>query len=134
MSVDLANLAIRSVSRESIQIKASDDDHATIISWQDLDAAATQADVDLAAIYAQIRASARNLLIAQERAAVDACSEHRAAQSFDRGFRHAVSVDENPAAHGGITTVETCRCGAQRLHNSNNGRVESGDWHYREVP
>lgn len=34
----------------------------------------------------------------------------------------------NPKAHGGVTIEATCRCGAVRLTNANQGYVERGAW------
>lgn len=34
----------------------------------------------------------------------------------------------NPRAHGGVTIVQTCRCGAHRKINSNGGQLERGFW------
>lgn len=124
---------IRSVSRDGVSIQLTGDVHATPVTWGDLDAAATQDDASLAAMYSHMRSTARNLLVAQERKAVAECSGHVAGRSFERGFRHTVNVDnEDPRAHGGVTQVEVCRCGATRLANLNQGYVESGDWHYVE--
>lgn len=39
-----------------------------------------------------------------------------------------VARDENRAAHGGITRIETCACGASRLVNANGSHVEAGAW------
>jgi hypothetical protein len=124
---------IRSVSRDGVSIQLTGDVHATSVAWGDLDTAATQADASLAALYSHMRTTARNLLAAQERKAVAKCSGHAAVRSFERAFRHTVSVDdEDPRAHGNVTKVEVCRCGANRLTNMNQGYVESGDWHYVE--
>lgn len=34
-----------------------------------------------------------------------------------------------PETHGGITIIDTCRCGAKRHTNSNGGQRERGDWY-----
>ena len=42
-------------------------------------------------------------------------------------YRGAATPCE-PAAHGGITRIETCSCGAQRRLNLNGGHREEGAW------
>jgi hypothetical protein len=39
-----------------------------------------------------------------------------------------VARNQNPAAHGNICVVDTCRCGAQRRTNVNQIHVERGPW------
>lgn len=34
----------------------------------------------------------------------------------------------NPKSHGGMTIEHTCRCGAVRLENANQGYSERGAW------
>lgn len=53
------------------------------------------------------------------------------ARSYERPARgaHKTQRGENPAAHGGVTFVDRCECGAQREVNSNNGRIENGAWY-----
>ena len=42
---------------------------------------------------------------------------------------HSVRPDKpNPVAHGNVTHIEVCACGARRLTNSNGGRLERGPW------
>ena len=47
----------------------------------------------------------------------------------DRTFSEPVAWPENPEAHGGITRIETCRCGATRAININQQYRELGRWH-----
>jgi len=55
-------------------------------------------------------------------------------KSKDRGWNHCVSgaaCAANPArqnAHGNITTVDVCSCGAVRESESNGGRTNYGPW------
>lgn len=54
---------------------------------------------------------------------------HRAwGESRTEPFFGPVGRDENPAAHGGVCEVETCRCGATRRTNVNQQHVERGQW------
>jgi hypothetical protein len=58
--------------------------------------------------------------------------KHRAVpkQSKIVGFSHCVRPDDcHPAAHGGVTHIDHCRCGATRRTNSTGfGRTERGPW------
>lgn len=53
---------------------------------------------------------------------------HRPAHSVDRPYSGPVASPENPAAHGNIVRIDTCRCGAQRRSNINQTHVERGPW------
>ena len=55
---------------------------------------------------------------------------HRAKTRETRGYMGTVRapVEENRAAHGGVTHVDTCACGARRETNSNGRFVERGQW------
>jgi len=64
---------------------------------------------------------------------VNICTHDHTTDGEHRGFVVPVAVhpytDENRAAHGGITYVETCdRCGARRKVNRNWWHVEVGTW------
>jgi hypothetical protein len=54
--------------------------------------------------------------------------QHRAATSIDRCFAGPVAERENPAAHGNIVQIDTCRCGAERRTNINQQHIERGAW------
>ena len=54
--------------------------------------------------------------------------KHRATDSIDRPFEGPVRTPENRAAHGNITRTETCRCGATRRTNINQGYMGRGPW------
>ena len=56
--------------------------------------------------------------------------QHRAKIKEERGFvgYSANPGNPNPAAHGWVSEVATCSCGATRLTNSNQGFVERGPW------
>jgi hypothetical protein len=55
--------------------------------------------------------------------------KHDKTTSYDKCYSGPVSRDENPMAHGGICTVETCqRCGATRKTNVNGNHIEEGLW------
>ena len=56
---------------------------------------------------------------------------HRAVPELSRtvGFAGPVSREQNPVAHGGVCTIDTCRCGAQRKTNHNAGQIERGSWY-----
>jgi hypothetical protein len=43
-------------------------------------------------------------------------------------FNGQVAWPGNPRAHGGVSTVEICHCGARRIINLNNGQSENGEW------
>lgn len=54
---------------------------------------------------------------------------HRAARTRVEPFTGPVRPDRpNRAAHGGITRVSVCWCGAERRSNHNNGHAEYGQW------
>lgn len=53
---------------------------------------------------------------------------HRPIETRDQCFTGPVSPQENPAAHGGVCRVDTCRCGAERRTNRNQGHIERGVW------
>lgn len=64
------------------------------------------------------------------RATKASAHRHRPATSREEGYRWPVGPAErqNPAAHGGICTVDTCSCGAERRTNVNGAHVERGEW------
>jgi len=54
---------------------------------------------------------------------------HRAAETMERAFAGPVSTDrQNPAAHGNVTVIDACRCGAERRRNINGRHSESSGW------
>ena len=53
---------------------------------------------------------------------------HAVARTEDVGFRGPVAFPGNPAAHGNICVVATCRCGAVRHTNVNQSHIERGVW------
>lgn len=53
---------------------------------------------------------------------------HRAHTSRDRCYSGPVKEPANPAAHGNICVIDTCRCGAERRTNINGRHVERGPW------
>jgi len=58
--------------------------------------------------------------------------QHRPVASLSRTRPYSGSVDArtpNPAAHGGVCHVHTCRCGAERRVNANGQHREVGRWH-----
>ena len=60
--------------------------------------------------------------------------QHRVRISVDRGWTHCVTPEacaENPrkqAAHGNITRIDTCACGATRSTEINGGAANTGPW------
>jgi hypothetical protein len=59
---------------------------------------------------------------------------HRHYLSEDYGYTGPVSVNQNPAAHGNITRVDTCQaCGAVRRTNINGGHTETSGWKRKEA-
>ncbi len=56
--------------------------------------------------------------------------KHKTAREALRPFTGpaAKARKENPAAHGNVTHVERCACGATRETNSNGRHVERGGW------
>jgi len=54
---------------------------------------------------------------------------HKAA-SAPRTLPYAgpVAKRQNRAAHGNVTVVDSCACGARRLTNVNQQHVERGSW------
>ena len=59
---------------------------------------------------------------------------HKVKTSIDRGFNGPVTTEtdgryaQNPAAHGNITRIDACACGATRRTNINQGYREYGRW------
>jgi len=54
---------------------------------------------------------------------------HRSATHRTIPFSGPVAVQkQNPAAHGNVTVVSTCRCGAERRTNVNGQHSERGEW------
>lgn len=53
---------------------------------------------------------------------------HKAISEIVRCFSGAVSRHENRAAHGGVTIIATCKCGAERQTNVNGNHYERGQW------
>lgn len=54
---------------------------------------------------------------------------HRVKVTQDVAYRYPVRITgQVPAAHGGITEIAVCACGATRLANYNQGYAEIGDW------
>lgn len=56
---------------------------------------------------------------------------HRAvpSRSDDRCYAGCVDPDRcQPAAHGCVTIIDVCRCGARRHTNANGRHVEYGPW------
>jgi hypothetical protein len=54
---------------------------------------------------------------------------HRTESSRTIPFTGPVATErQNPRAHGGVTEIATCKCGATRLTNRNQGHVERGQW------
>lgn|GEM_PF-4934588 len=55
---------------------------------------------------------------------------HSAVTSKTRPFTGAVgpSLEQNPAAHGGVCEIQICSCGAHRSVNLNGAHEEVGEW------
>lgn len=61
----------------------------------------------------------------------DAMHTHVAVRETIHGYQYSVATSPafaEPRAAGGICTVETCGCGAQRRTNSNGRWIEQGAW------
>ena len=55
--------------------------------------------------------------------------QHRVArEDAERCYQFAVADPENEAAHGGVSCVQRCRCGASRIQNRNGQHIETGKW------
>lgn len=54
--------------------------------------------------------------------------KHRVKSTRTTPFFHPVAVRQNQAAHGGVTKIATCACGAERHTNVNGSHVERGAW------
>jgi hypothetical protein len=55
--------------------------------------------------------------------------QHRVKTSRDVCFTGPIaSAKENRAAHGNITQIDTCQCGAKRKTNINGLHTERGQW------
>lgn len=63
---------------------------------------------------------------------MESCPGHAAISESDEPFVSCAAVEPytscGPAAHGGVTVVETCSCGARRRINVNGRHVENGTW------
>jgi hypothetical protein len=56
------------------------------------------------------------------------------AQRTERGFERCANPAAcQPGAHGNITVVDVCRCGAQRRANLNQAHYESSGWRRPET-
>lgn len=55
---------------------------------------------------------------------------HKAQTERTVAWTHCVSADRGCSgrSHGGVTFVESCRCGAERKIESNGGSVGRGRW------
>jgi hypothetical protein len=53
---------------------------------------------------------------------------HTITTILTRPFVGAVTQRQNVAAHGCVTEVQTCSCGAVRAVNINGRHVERGSW------
>lgn len=54
--------------------------------------------------------------------------KHKAQSERTLPFQGPVASPENPAAHGNVCHVETCKCGATRRTNVNGRHLERGSW------
>jgi len=57
---------------------------------------------------------------------------HRAVKALARECAYLGPADtqhQKPAAHGGISRTDKCRCGAYRRSNHNGPHREYGNWH-----
>lgn len=54
--------------------------------------------------------------------------KHRVKTYQDRAFFGPVRHPEKPAAHGNITRIASCACGAVRRTNINGSHREVGQW------
>ena len=53
---------------------------------------------------------------------------HQVIRTETRPFTGPVAAKQNPAAHGGVTLVHYCACGATRRTNQNGRHIERGPW------
>lgn len=135
LSADRRHVTIggRMIAVADIEAAAHQDDPVWLYYHRGL-AAPPQDDEtrQLAAAYRDMWAELTRAITAAEeadrRARVRACRQHVAVESHDYGFCGPVSREENPAAHGNITRVERCRCGAERCININGRHIEQGEW------
>lgn len=55
--------------------------------------------------------------------------QHRPKTSVDRPYTRCVNPERcTTEAHGNITRVDTCSCGATREQNINQSYIERGTW------
>jgi len=58
---------------------------------------------------------------------------HYVVQEITRPFTGCVAPEKcNPASHGNVRYVQRCRCGAERVINSNQGHRENSGWYMPE--
>jgi hypothetical protein len=90
----------------------------------------TTEETALIAISGVLHARGLDAVEAARRASIVACAGHHAVTSEDRAYTGVVvnPIKENRAAHGNITRVETCSCGAVRQININQEHHEQGRW------
>lgn len=110
------------------------------ITIEALELAASHPSEDLVEVYRPLAKAARAAISEakakakaeaerQRRGSIARCPEHRPEFSSEaRRFTGPVGRDENPIAHGGITLVELCRCGAVRQSNQNGLHREVSPW------
>lgn len=56
--------------------------------------------------------------------------KHSRQKTYDYGYSACVDPDGcDPIAHGNITRIDFCACGAERRENINAGHHEKGGWH-----
>jgi len=104
------------------------------LPWALLRRCAAQDDREVGAAYGRVLTAARDVVRARRNVDAEAVSlqcAHRAETWATRPFEGPVYKpvgDERPAAHGNVTLVETCRCGAERRTNVNGRHAEQGSW------
>jgi hypothetical protein len=88
----------------------------------------TAEETALVAISGGLHTRALEAVEAARRASIMACRAHYAASVMERRYTGPIAnaVRINEAAHGNITRVETCTCGAVREINVNDTHQERG--------
>ena len=89
---------------------ATPDQRHVVMTIGDLRAAAEQDDAALAMIYRRLLQMALYELATDRIRSVRACSGHQAQTTTDEVYNGS---GDYPPAHGNITRIETCRCGAE---------------------
>lgn len=90
-------------------------------------ASAAHGDPACRGFYRALHTRAIREIEAARKASISRCRRHTAAASQDRPY-DGTTRDDNRAADGNITRVQSCACGAERRQNINGHHVAADRW------